>query len=143
MSRIKRVKSSIHSGAYNGTIITPFTRNEISFIFNLSFFFIAFTVRLCYTYLNKKVGLYMKLDVNPNWTYRQAAINVRTLKYRYEGILSSFSLWQTKEWADFISSTRDQFYALDLLEWQIDNLWNYMNGNFPYFYLIRSASRYK
>ena len=85
----------------------------------------------------------MKLDVNPNWTYRQAALNIRALKHRYDCVLMSFSLWQTKEWADFISSTRDQFYALDLLEWQIDNLWNYMNGNFPYFYLIHSASRYK
>jgi len=85
----------------------------------------------------------MKLDVNPNWTYRQAANNIKALRLQYREVLASFSLWQTKEWADFISSTRDQFYALDLLEWQIDNLWNYMNGNFPYFYLIRSASRYK
>lgn len=85
----------------------------------------------------------MKLEINPNWTYKQAALNIMTLKSHYEEILASFSLWQAKEWADFIGSTRDQFYALNLLEWQKDNLWNCMNGNMPYHYLIRSALRYK
>lgn len=85
----------------------------------------------------------MKLEIDPSWTYRQATLNIKALKQQYEGVLSSFSLFQAKEWADFIISTRDQFYALHLLEWQKDNLWNYMNGNFPYFYLLRSAMRYK
>lgn len=84
-----------------------------------------------------------EIYINPNWTYKEAVSNLRTLKLQYEEILVSFSLWQTKEWADFIRSTRDKLYSLNLLEWQIDNLWNYMNGNFPYFYLLRSASRYK
>lgn len=84
-----------------------------------------------------------EIFVDPTWTYKQAALNIRTLKLYYEGILASFSLWETREWATFIRSTRDKFYALNLLEWQKDNLWNCMNGNFPYSYLLRSASRYK
>ena len=81
--------------------------------------------------------------VNPNWTYKQAVKNIRILKDEYQGILSSFSLWQTKEWANFIRTTRDKFYALNLLEWQIDNLWKYMNGYMPYYVLKRLSIRYK
>lgn len=81
--------------------------------------------------------------VNPNWTYREAVEHIRALKDEYQGILSSFSLFQRKLWADFIVSTRSKFYQLNLIEWQIENLWNYMNNNFPYHYLVRSAARFK
>lgn len=81
--------------------------------------------------------------VNPNWTYRESVEHIQALKDEYQRILSSFSVWQKREWAEFIASTRKQFYKLNLMEWQKDNLWNCMNGNFPYSYLVRSASRYK
>lgn len=81
--------------------------------------------------------------VNPNWTYRESVEHIRALKDEYQGILSSFSMWQKREWANFIVETRNKFYALKLKEWQIENLWNYMNNNFPYHYLIRSAKRFK
>ena len=84
-----------------------------------------------------------EIYVDPTWTYKQAAMNIKTLKLYYEEILASFSLWEAREWATFIRSTRDKFYDLNLLEWQKDNLWNCMNGNFPCSYLLRSASRYK
>lgn len=84
-----------------------------------------------------------EIYVDPTWTYKQAVKNIRILKDEYQGILSSFSLWEAREWATFIRSTRDKFYDLNLLEWQKDNLWNCMNGNFPYSYLLRSAMRYK
>jgi len=84
-----------------------------------------------------------ELFIDPSWTYRQAVKNIKPLKDEYQGILSSFSLWQTKEWAYFIRSTRDSFYKLNLLEWQIDNLWKYMNGFMPYYVLKRSSLRYK
>ena len=81
--------------------------------------------------------------INPSWSYRESVENIQTLKDDYERSLSSFSMFDTKKRADFIYSIRNQFYALNLKEWQIDNLWNYMNNNFPLSYLIRSASRYK
>ena len=81
--------------------------------------------------------------VNPNWTYRESVEHIRALKDEYQRGISSFSMWQKREWANFIVETRKQFYALKLKEWQIENLWNYMNNNFPYYYLIRSAKRFK
>lgn len=81
--------------------------------------------------------------VNPNWTYRESVEHIRALKDEYQRGISSFSMWQKREWANFIVETRKQFYALNLKEWQIENLWNYMNNNFPYHYLIRSAKRFK
>lgn len=81
--------------------------------------------------------------VNPNWTYRESVEHIRALKGDYERSLSLFSMLETKEWASYIRQVRSQFYRLKLKEWQIENLWNYMNNNFPYSYLVRSASRYK
>ena len=81
--------------------------------------------------------------VNPNWTYRESVKHIRALKGEYQRGISSFSMWQKREWANYIRATRNKFYALNLKEWQIDNLWNYMNDNFPYSYLVRSASKYK
>jgi hypothetical protein len=81
--------------------------------------------------------------VNPNWTYRESVEHIRTLKDEYQRGISSFSMWQKREWANFIVEARKQFYSLKLKEWQIENLWNYMNNNFPYNYLIRSAKRFK
>ena len=81
--------------------------------------------------------------VNPDWTYRESVEHIRALKDEYQRGISSFSVWEKREWANFIVETRNKFYALKLKEWQIENLWNYMNNNFPYHYLIRSAKRFK
>ena len=32
--------------------------------------------------------------VNPNWTYRESVEHIQTLKDEYQGILSSFSMWE-------------------------------------------------
>lgn len=81
--------------------------------------------------------------VDPNWTYKESIKHIKSLKDEYQRILSSFSMWQIKEWADFISSTRDKFYSLNLMEWQIDNLWKYMNNYIPFYILKASSIRYK
>lgn len=81
--------------------------------------------------------------INPNWTYRESVEHIQALKSDYERSLSLFSMLETKEWASYIRQVRSQFYRLKLKEWQIENLWNYMNNNFQYSYLVRSASRFK
>lgn len=81
--------------------------------------------------------------VDPTWTYRQAVNNLKTLRLQYREVLASFSLWETKEWASFIRTTRNKFYTLNLIEWQIDNLWRYMNGYMSYHALKVSSLRYK
>ena len=81
--------------------------------------------------------------VNPNWTYRESVEHIRTLKDEYQGVLSSFSLWERREWANFIILTKRKFYSLKLLEWQQDNLWKFMNGYMSFHKLKLSAKRYK
>ena len=85
----------------------------------------------------------MVVYVNPNWTFRETVNNIKTLRILYRGELASFSLWQSKEWADYIVAIRKQFYALDLIEWQKDMLWNFMNGIGKLHKLQNIASRYK
>lgn len=81
--------------------------------------------------------------VNPNWTYRESVEHIQTLKDEYRGILSSFSMWETGKKAYFREKTRDKFYALNLIEWQIEHLWKYMNDYIDYESLKSSVCQRK
>ena len=83
------------------------------------------------------------LIVNPFWTYKEAVDNIRALRREYEGVLALFSYDDYKERTKFIRTTRAQFYALKLREWQCDNLWEYMTRCKNYAQLRNSARRYK
>ncbi len=85
----------------------------------------------------------VKLFIDPSWTYNETVKYIKLLKDEYQEILSSFSMWERREWADFICDTRDSFYSLNLMEWQIEFLWKYMNGYMKLSDLKKSASRYK
>lgn len=78
----------------------------------------------------------MNLYIDSNWTFKEVFYNIRALKTQYEDILCSFSYFQIKEVAKFKRNTRDKFYSLNLDEWQIDKLWEYINGFCPYEDLI-------
>ena len=81
--------------------------------------------------------------ISPNWTYKETIKYIKLIKDEYQEILSSFSMWEAKEWADFIYSTRTKFYTLNLMEWQIEFLWKYMNGYLSFEKLKQSSTRYK
>ena len=84
-----------------------------------------------------------KLFIDPSWTFNQAVEHLEALRLQYEEVLASFLWWQLKERNTFIRGTRNSFYALNLLEWQIDRMWNYMNG-FDFLSSIKEcAKRYK
>ena len=85
----------------------------------------------------------MKIHIDPNWSYRQAVYHVKALKPKYDEVLASFSSFEPGKRADFIHSVRIQFYAMNLIEWQIDNLWQYMNNDMTLIKLILSSLRYK
>lgn len=86
----------------------------------------------------------MNLDVNPNWTYRQAVVHLEALKLRYEECLASFSMWEYKERTAFIYRTRSLIYSTKCsFEWQKDRLWNYMNGSDNLNDIILSSLHYK
>ena len=67
------------------------------------------------------------IQINPSWTFREAVENLKTLRDEYNSSLASFSIFQYKEKANYIHSTRDQFYSLEIPEKQIEYLWNRMN----------------
>ena len=81
--------------------------------------------------------------INPSWTYKETIEHIRKIKAEYQGILSAFSMWEKREWANFICNTKTKFYNLNLLEWQKDNLWKFMNDYIPFSKLKLSAKRYK
>lgn len=84
-----------------------------------------------------------ELFVDKNWTFRETVYHLKALRLQYEKILASFSIWDIKHKSDFILLTRNKFYALNILEWQKDRMWNYMNGNDYLYSIIQSAIRYK
>lgn len=70
----------------------------------------------------------IKIEVNPNWSYKESVEHIQALKDEYQEILSSFSIWETAKKTKFCYSTRNEIYKLKLFEWQIEYLWKYMNG---------------
>lgn len=68
-----------------------------------------------------------ELIVNPNWTFEKAVKNIMTLKSQYKEILASFSYYELKDKVIFRHNTRNSFYSMNLKEWEIDKLWEYMN----------------
>ena len=68
-----------------------------------------------------------ELIVNPNWTFEEAVKNIMALKSQYKEILASFSYYELKDKVIFKRNTRNSFYSMNLKEWEIDKLWEYMN----------------
>ena len=83
------------------------------------------------------------ININPEWTYKEVIEHIKDYKAEYQGVLSAFNMWQTKEWADYIITTRNKFYSLNLMEWQIEFLWKYMNNYLDIHKLKLSGKRYK
>ena len=69
-----------------------------------------------------------ELYINPEWTFKEIVDNIKTLKLEYEKVLASFSYFELKDKVDFERNTRNSFYSMNLKEWEIDKLWEYMNG---------------
>jgi hypothetical protein len=47
--------------------------------------------------------------INPDWTYKEVIEHIKDYKAEYQGVLSAFNMWQTKEWATYIRTTRNKF----------------------------------
>lgn len=76
------------------------------------------------------------LYINQNWTFEEAVNNLKTLKIEYEGILASFSYFQLHDKVEFLRKTKESFYSLKLKEWEINKLWEYMNG-YEFLYVLK------
>ena len=79
------------------------------------------------------------LDINPNWTFSEVVDNLKTLRDKYEDFLRFFNYFDLHSEVEFKRRTRNAFYSLNIPEWQIDKLWNYMN-HFEFYYVLKSIA---
>lgn len=83
----------------------------------------------------------MKIDINPDWTFKEVVDNIKTIKILYKGVLSSFSHFELKKEIDFKQQTRDSVYALKMQDWKKGIIWDYMNDYQRYAILLQVAGR--
>lgn len=79
------------------------------------------------------------LDIDPNWTFSQAVSHLRALRDTYEQFLTLFSYFDLHEEVEFKRRTRNAFYSLNIPEWQIDKIWNYMN-HYEFLYVLKGIA---
>lgn len=77
-----------------------------------------------------------ELKINYNWSFEEAIEHLEALRSQYEEILASFSYYQIHDKVEFIRKTKMDFYSLHLKEWEINKLWEYMNG-YEFLYVLR------
>lgn len=81
--------------------------------------------------------------IDKRWNFKQAVENIKAVKDYYIELLSSFSIYETKQKRITIQEIRKQVYELQILEWQKDKLWEYMNDDETLTTLIIIANRQK
>lgn len=79
--------------------------------------------------------------IDTSWNFNEAINNIKAVKDKYIGLLSSFSIYEIKEKRIAICNIRKQIYKLNILEWQKDKLWEFMNGDVPYIILCGLRNR--
>lgn len=70
----------------------------------------------------------MKLHIDLNWTFNEVVDNLEALTTQYKGVIASFSYKQTCEETLYKRQVKQTIYSLNLKEWQIDKIWEVMNG---------------
>lgn len=83
------------------------------------------------------------MRINILWSFREVVRNIRALKEEYQGTLTLFSYATIKEKREYIERTRGKIYSLQLMEWQKEKLWEYMNDDVEFKVLISIANRQK
>lgn len=77
-------------------------------------------------------------------TFKQIIVKIEAIKDQYKGTLSLFSCgFDIKKRIKYTKQTRNQIYSLNILEWQRDRIWDYMNDYMTYNELLEIANRQK
>ena len=72
-----------------------------------------------------------KLNLDPNWKFKEIKENIEVLVSQYNGILASFSIYERKKKIENLRFLKNQVYSLsNILLWQKDRLWEVLNGDF-------------
>ena len=59
---------------------------------------------------------------DPNLTFKEIVDNIEVLKAQVQGILTSFSCFETKKEIEFKRELRRQIYALNFEEWKRERI---------------------
>lgn len=82
-----------------------------------------------------------KLQVNPNWTFKEIIIKVKALKQNYDDVLASFSCFKLHDKIQLMKEFRNAIYLLNFEEWKKERIWDYINGDINYEELIIISRR--
>lgn len=72
------------------------------------------------------------IEINENESYNVLLLRSLILHKKYEEISSTFSYLEKKQKIAFQRGVKNQVYALKLLEWQKDVIWERICGSFNY-----------
>lgn len=67
-----------------------------------------------------------KLCFNPNWSYKELSMNLKTLRILYRQKLASFSYFQKKEKIAFERKIKETIYSYPYQEFLRNFAWNYL-----------------
>ena len=67
-----------------------------------------------------------KIFIDSNWNFEQAVYNIRQIKNQVRNLCDSFTVFENKEKGEFQRQLRKDIYNLNLLDWQIERLLEYI-----------------
>ena len=83
------------------------------------------------------------LSIPELYTFESIVLNIKAIKSKYTGILSSFSVFKHHDKVLCLKQIHDLFYSLNLDEWKIDRIWEYLNNDIEYAILEDIVNRQK
>ena len=71
------------------------------------------------------------IDLCESWKFSDIQDNVEAIKSQYEGVLSSFLVYEIKERGIALHKMKRQIFDYEnILYWQRERLWEVLNGDF-------------
>lgn len=69
---------------------------------------------------------------NPNWTFKEAVLNIEEIKPKITGIITSFYYYDIKRCVEFKRKIRNSIYSFKFERWKCDKLVEYIYGDVDY-----------
>ena len=71
------------------------------------------------------------LSLQENWKFKDVKKNIEALVSEFEGLLSPFLYFETKERRNMLHNMKQQvFNYANILYWQRERLWETLNGDY-------------
>ena len=83
----------------------------------------------------------VRWQLNQNWNFKECVNNIKALKQQYASVLMSFSYFESRERGGIILDLRNNIYSLNIIYWQRNLLWDYLNDNLTFEQLERLVGK--